>query len=94
MKKVPVDEKLCLLAAFDAALGLNLLTISRADLRIQPKNAAIAPEEIEAELDRRQTARADKDFALSDEIRDALIARGVEVMDGDPLRWDWRLTLA
>ena len=27
-------------------------------------------------------------------VRDALIARGVEVMDGDPLRWDWRLTLA
>jgi cysteinyl-tRNA synthetase len=94
MKKVPVDEKLCLLAAFDSALGLNLLTIGRADLRIQPKDAAITPEEIEAELDRRQTARAEKDFALSDDIRDALIARGVEVMDGDPLRWDWRLTVA
>ncbi|WP_176591703.1 cysteine--tRNA ligase [Sphingobium sp. EM0848] len=93
MKKVPVDEKLCLLGAFDSALGLNLLTISRADLRVQPKDAQITPEEIEAELDLRQTARAEKDFALSDEIRDALIARGVEVMDGDPLRWDWRLTL-
>lgn len=92
-KKVPVDERLCLLAAFDQALGLNLLTISRADLRVRPKDAQIRPEEIEAELDRRQTARAEKDFALSDEIRDALIARGVEVMDGDPLRWDWRLAL-
>src|SRR3546814_14613995 len=69
MKKVPVDEKLCLLAAFDQALGLDLLTIGRADLRIQPKDAQIAPEEIEAELDRRQAARAEKDFALSDEIR-------------------------
>lgn len=93
MKKVPVDEKLCLLAAFDSALGLNLLTVSRADLRVQPKDAQITPPEIEAELDRRQTARAEKDFALSDEIRDALLARSVEVMDGDPLRWDWRLTL-
>ncbi len=93
MKKVPVDEKLCLIAAFDQALGLNLLTLSRADLRVQPKDAQITPEEIEAELERRTAARAEKDFALSDEIRDALIARGVEVMDGDPLRWDWRLTL-
>src|SRR3546814_11182482 len=59
-----------LLAAFDQALGLDLLTIGRADLRIQPKDAQIAPEEIEAELDRRQAARAEKDFALSDEIRD------------------------
>ncbi|NML09750.1 cysteine--tRNA ligase [Sphingobium sp. AR-3-1] len=93
IKKVPVDEKLCLIAAFDQALGLNLLTLSRADLRVQPKDAQITPEEIEAELERRTVARAEKDFALSDEIRDALIARGVEVMDGDPLRWDWRLTL-
>lgn len=93
LKKVPVDEKLCLLAAFDHALGLNLLTLSRTDLRLQPKGAQITPKEIEAELDRRQTARADKNFALSDEIRDALIAYGVEVMDGDPIRWDWRLSL-
>jgi cysteinyl-tRNA synthetase len=93
LKKVPVDEKLCLLAAFDQALGLNLLTLSRADLRVQPKDVQITADEIEAELDRRQTARAEKDFALSDEIRDGLIARGVEVMDGDPLRWDWRLNI-
>ncbi len=93
LKKIPVDEKLCLIAAFDQALGLNLLTLTRADLRIAPKDATITPEDIEAELDRRQTARADKDFALSDDIRDALIARGVEVMDGDPLRWEWRLAL-
>ncbi|MCI4590426.1 cysteine--tRNA ligase [Sphingobium sp. BYY-5] len=93
MRKVPVDEKLCLIAAFDRALGLNLLTLTRADLRVQPKDAQITPEEIEAALERRTAARAEKDFALSDEIRDSLIARGVEVMDGDPLRWDWRLTL-
>ena len=94
IKKIPVDEKLCLIAAFDAALGLNLMTLGRADLRLQPKHAAITPDAIEAELERRATARADKDFALSDEIRDALVAQGVDVMDGDPLRWDWRLTLA
>jgi cysteinyl-tRNA synthetase len=62
-------------------------------LRLQPKDVQITPDEIEAELDRRQTARAEKDFTLSDEIRDGLIGRGVEVMDGDPLRWDWRLNI-
>ncbi|MGE4324033.1 MAG: cysteine--tRNA ligase [Sphingobium sp.] len=93
LKKVPVDEKLCLIAAFDQVLGLNLLTLTRGDLRIRPKESAITPEEVEAELERRRAARADKDFAASDAIRDALLARGVEVMDGDPLGWDWRLSL-
>ncbi len=93
LKKVPVDEKLCLIAAFDQALGLNLLALTRADLRLTPKNAVITPEEIEAELDNRQAARAARDFALSDTIRDTLLAKGVEVMDGDPLRWEWKLTL-
>ncbi|WP_030540694.1 cysteine--tRNA ligase [Sphingobium sp. DC-2] len=93
IKKVPVDEKLCLIAAFDQALGLNLMHLTRADLRLTPRDAQITPEEVEAELDRRQAARAGKNFALSDEIRDALIERGVDVMDGDPLRWEWRLKL-
>jgi cysteinyl-tRNA synthetase len=30
---------------------------------------------------------------LSDSIRDDLSARGVEVMDGDLLRWEWKLAL-
>ncbi|MEJ7925861.1 cysteine--tRNA ligase [Sphingobium sp. AN641] len=93
MKKVPVDERLCLIAAFDHALGLNLLTLARADLRLAPADATMTPAEIDAELDRRQAARADKDFALSDHIRDSLAARGVDVMDGDPLRWEWRVAL-
>jgi cysteinyl-tRNA synthetase len=41
----------------------------------------------------RKEARAAKDFAKSDIIRDDLIAKGVEVMDGDPLGWDWRLDI-
>ena len=40
---------------------------------------------------RRKDARAAKDFAASDALRDELIAAGVEVMDGDPLGWEWRL---
>jgi cysteinyl-tRNA synthetase len=75
----------------DAVLGLDLLTIDRADLRVQPKAATIAEDEIEAILARRKDARAAKDFVASDALRDELGAAGVEVMDGDPLGWEWRL---
>src|SRR3546814_4073835 len=54
-----------------------------------PIYASIIEEEIESELDRRQSARAEKVFATSDAIREALAAKGAEVMDGDPLRWEW-----
>ena len=91
MKKVDAGQKRATLAAMDAVLGLGVLTLERADLRIRPKSATIAEAEIEAALARRKEARAAKDFAASDALRDELIAAGVEVMDGDPLGWDWRL---
>ena len=75
----------------DNILGLNLMNLTRADLRIRPKSAVITEEEIETALTARKEARAAKDFAKSDAIRDDLIAKGVEVMDGDPLGWDWKL---
>jgi cysteinyl-tRNA synthetase len=92
MKKVDAGQKRAALAAMDAVLGLDLLVIERADLRVRPKTAAISEDDIEATLVRRKEARAAKDFAASDTLRDELIAAGVEVMDGDPLGWDWRLS--
>ena len=83
--------KLKAIAAVDSVLGLNLLTLTRHDLRIRPKAAIITEAEIETALAARKEARAAKDFAKSDAIRDDLIAKGVEVMDGDPLGWDWKL---
>jgi cysteinyl-tRNA synthetase len=80
-----------LVGEFDEVLGLNLLTLTRKDLRIRPTTATITEPEIEAALARRKEARAAKDFATSDRIRDDLIAKGVEVMDGDPLEWDWKI---
>jgi cysteinyl-tRNA synthetase len=91
LKKVDVGEKLAVLTAMDAVLGLNLLEIARTDLRLRPKSAAITEAEIEAALAARREARAAKDFARSDALRDELAAKGVEVMDGDPLGWEWRL---
>ena len=90
-KKIAVEKKLEILSRMDAVLGLGLEKISRADLRVRPKTATITEGEIETILTRRKEARAAKDFATSDKLRDELIAAGVEVMDGDPLGWDWRL---
>ena len=76
----------------DRVLGLNLAKLTRADLRIRPKSATITEPEIDAILTRRKVARAAKDFATSDALRDQLAAHSVEVMDGDPLGWDWKLS--
>jgi cysteinyl-tRNA synthetase len=92
-KTLPAQNRRTTLASFDAALGLNLLELRRSELRIRPAAASLSEAEIETRLDERQQARAAKDFARSDAIRDALIAAGVEVMDGDPLRWEWRISL-
>ena len=91
LKKVDAGEKLGAIAAMDVVLGLNLLALDRADLRIRPLSAGIAEDEIQAILARRKEARAQKDFAASDALRDELLGKGVEVMDGDPLGWDWQL---
>ncbi len=76
---------------FDQVLGLGLENLARTDLRIRPASATLTEVDIEARLDERKAARAAKDFATSDRIRDELASAGVEVMDGDPLGWDWKL---
>ena len=85
------DDINLLIKDFDRVLGLGLEQITRATFRIAPKVATITEAEIEAQLARRKDARAAKDFATSDAIRDELAAQGVEVMDGDPLGWEWKL---
>ena len=85
------QDRLDAIYKIDELLGLNLASLTRTDLRIRPKAAIITEAEIEAARAARKEARAAKDFAKSDAIRDDLIAKGVEVMDGDPLGWDWKL---
>lgn len=92
-KKLSADTRLAALDDFDAALGLGLPSLTRADLRVRPDGATIDEGTIEARLAERKEARAAKDFARSDTIRDELAAQGVEAMDGDPLGWDWKLEL-
>ena len=92
-KKLSPADRLAALAEFDAVLGLNLLALTREELRVRPANATLTPEEISDRLVERQQARVVKDFQRSDTIRDELAAAGVEVMDGDPLGWDWKPAL-
>ena len=89
MKKVDAEQKASLVGAMLSALGLPLLP--REELRIRPKDAAVDEAWIDAAMERRKSARADKDFAASDAIREEMASMGVEVMDGDPLGWEWRL---
>ncbi|WP_341207173.1 cysteine--tRNA ligase [uncultured Sphingomonas sp.] len=90
-KKLSAADRLATLSTFDDVLGLDLAQLDRAALRVRPVGAAIDEAAIEARLAERKEARAAKDFARSDAIRDELAGSGVEVMDGDPLGWDWKL---
>jgi cysteinyl-tRNA synthetase len=90
-KKALAADRLATLAAFDDVLGLDLARLDRGVLRVRPIDANIDEPAIEARLEERKAARAAKEFARSDSIRDELVAAGVEVMDGDPLGWDWKL---
>ena len=85
------SDRLAAIYLMDELLGLDLAALTRSDLRIHPKSATITEPEIEAILAARKEARAAKDFATSDKLRDELAAQSVEVMDGDPLGWDWKL---
>ncbi len=90
-KKLSPMDRIEALGAFDAVLGLNLATLTARDLRLRPADATIDETAIEAILTERRDARAAKDFARSDALRDDLAAAGVEVMDGEAIGWQWRL---
>jgi cysteinyl-tRNA synthetase len=87
---LPADEKLRLIADFDLALGLGLLDLDRRTLSVRPETATLNDADVDALLDERQQARVAKDFAAADAARDRLKAAGVDIMDGDALRWEWR----
>lgn len=89
-KKLQPEEQLRLIASMDMILGLNLLHLDRASLNIRPKNASLQENNVLALLEERQLKRKEKDFAASDAIRDRLSEAGIDVLDGDPLGWEWR----
>lgn len=92
-KRTSPADRLAALAEFDKVLGLRLSDLTREELRVRPKGATITPEAISDLLVERKEARVVKDFQRSDRIRDDLVAAGIDVMDGDPLGWDWKPAL-
>ncbi|GGB64933.1 cysteine--tRNA ligase [Blastomonas aquatica] len=92
-KKVDAGERLGAIGLIDTVLGLDLLVLERSALRIPPAAIEIDEARIEHMLKLRKEARADKNFAASDAIRDELTKAGIEVMDGDPLGWEWRIEI-
>ena len=70
---VPDDQKYGLLASWDAILGLDLERDAREGFEPTEEMLALVAE--------RDAARAAKDFATSDRIRERLQAMGLEVMD-------------
>ena len=88
-------EKAGLVAILAEPLGLKPYSKGMLELREEtcPSTASLTETEIEHRLAERKAARAAKNFATSDHIRDELAAAGVEVMDGDPLGWDWKLVV-
>lgn len=78
-----------LVAAFDAVLGLGLGELSVEDLELARRGVDVS--EVERLFAERLDARANKDWARSDALRDELAALGVEVKDGpDGSTWTWR----
>ncbi|HEY8116442.1 MAG TPA: cysteine--tRNA ligase [Actinomycetota bacterium] len=70
---VPDGEKVDLMTSWDQLLGLDLGRLARE--AFEPSEEALAL------IAKRDEARAAKDFARSDELRDRLQAMGLEVMD-------------
>lgn len=90
-KKIDRSEKLAAIAEADTVLGLNLLTLERTDLRIRPSEVEFTEDEVDHQLNLREEAKANKNYPAADAIRNELADKGVEIMDGDPLRWEWRI---
>ncbi|HYX79443.1 MAG TPA: hypothetical protein VE976_02415, partial [Actinomycetota bacterium] len=70
---LPAEEKYALLASWDRVLGLDLERDAREGWEPTAEMLELVTE--------RDEARARKDYARSDEIRDRLVAMGLEVMD-------------
>jgi cysteinyl-tRNA synthetase len=71
---LPDEQKYALLASWDAMLGLDLSRIAR-------EGFGEIPEYVATMVAERDAARAAKDYATSDRLRDELESRGFEVQD-------------
>ena len=88
--KAPLDDatKRFLLGEFDRVLSLDLCDAAD-KLSEKPAADGIDAEKIEAMIAQRTQARADRDWATADRIRDELAAMGVVIKDSkDGVTWE------
>jgi cysteinyl-tRNA synthetase len=74
-EKLSDEVKYVTLLAMDQTLGLNLRNAKKVDFTI--------PEEVQKLLDERATARAEKDFTKSDELRKSIEKLGFKLRDSE-----------
>jgi cysteinyl-tRNA synthetase len=85
------DGELAALAArFDSVLAVGLTDLRPGDLDLKPRNVTITDEEVDHLVAARSAARAAKDFAESDVLREQLASHGVIVEDHPGGRSSWR----
>jgi cysteinyl-tRNA synthetase len=89
---LPVDERRWLVLDMDLVLGLDLDRAAEAVSRAAParRDAATLPDEVRRLLDDRSAARAARDFARADRLREQLRELGVEPIDNSDGSSDWR----
>ena len=89
---VPADERRWLVLDMDLVLGLDLDRAGEAVRRAAParRDAATLPDEVRRLLDDRSSARAGRDFARADRLREQLRELGVEPIDNPDGTSDWR----
>ncbi len=77
---------------FDQVLAIGLADLTPADLDLKHKDAALTDDQVAALFATRNAAKAARDFAVSDQIRDQLADAGVAVEDhpGGESTWRWR----
>jgi cysteinyl-tRNA synthetase len=75
---------------FDRVLAIGLADLAPADLDLRRSDAALTDDAVAALVAKRSAARAARDFATSDQIRDQLAAAGVAVEDHAPGESTWR----
>lgn len=75
------NTKLALIAQFDKVLGLGLIAAAEKSAASAKNNEADIPKEVLDLVEARKAARAEKNFALADELRGKIAALGYEVKE-------------
>jgi cysteinyl-tRNA synthetase len=94
VSRVAVAASEAAFKALETRLGIGSQDPAAFSCRVRDRRAVklgIQKTDVEARIRDRAQARADKNFARSDQIRDELAAWGVELLDR-PDGTDWRLT--